>query len=184
MATRPESRTVVPHSKTLTRSPRAPEIPTGLGALRDGTTFGRSREHLRVLAPLDVPAESGTVVPHAKTLRGWRGPARSGEAFGVRRRSEAETALSTAQDAQRRRTPPEPRPRRGPLALALQTGLPETAPRTVSLVPYSSNYALTSAFGSVQASSGDPNRLPHQFCSPTCQKRSPADIDHEHTNLP
>jgi NADH-quinone oxidoreductase subunit F len=52
--------------------------------------------------------------------------------FGVRRQSEAATALSTARDIQERQTLPEPKRCRAPLATALQSGVPETARQTLS----------------------------------------------------
>lgn len=45
---------------------------------------------------------------------------RTGEALGVRRRSEAETALSAARDVQARQALPEPKRCRAPLATAVQ----------------------------------------------------------------
>ena len=72
-------------------------------------------------------------VPDHQTLRDSLTRVRLGEAFGVRRQSEAETALSPARDVQAHQTPPEPKRCPPPLPTALQSRPPGTARQTLSL---------------------------------------------------
>ncbi len=82
----------------------------------------------RRACPIDFRCMTGLSVEAGERggLGGPEGPVTK-RSLGVRRQSEAATALWAARGVRERQTPPEPKRCRAPLATALQSGLPEKA---------------------------------------------------------
>jgi len=120
--------------------------PSGVRALQSGG--GQRRTAVRRYGrPTTKAGRAGSKKPIARVSHRERrhsggepaatpGPVTSRQAgFGVRRQSEAATALSAARDVQERQPLPEPKRCPAPLATTLQSDVPEAARQTLSTAP-------------------------------------------------